>query len=194
MADNAYTESCKSGNLERVRRFILEEGHSPNDCASQYWTPLVAAAHHGHHDLVVFLIEQGANLDTADANDCWTPLICASYKGHSKIVATLLEHGANVYLSDKKGRTAFDLAKKEGHSHISYMLNAAKKWRVLSNEKIQHFALEGDLTVTRTFNFRAMNIMTVVCDTVNQTQSHQEAPFCDTAVDYGLLMEAKRNS
>lgn len=191
MADNAYTEACKNGDLERVRRYILEEGYSPHDSNSKYWTPLVAAAYHGHHDLVVFLLEQGADPDGTDQNDGWTPLISAAYKGHGKIVQTLLEHGSDLYISDNKGRTVFDLAEKGDHEPIVKMLQAARKWRVLSDEKIQHFALEGDLTVTRTFNFRAMNMMTVVCNTVQKMQSHLETPFCDTAVDYGLLMEAK---
>ncbi len=191
MADNAYTEACKNGNLELVRRYIQEEGCSPDDCDSKYWTPLVAAAYHGHDDLVVFLIQQGADLNTRDENDGWTPLISAAYKGHSKIVETLLEQGADQYLRDKKGRNAADLAEKEGHSRIGLLLKAARKWRVLSDEKIQHFSLDGDLSVTRTFNFRAMNVMTVVSNTADKLQSHQENAFCDPSVDYGLLLEAK---
>ena len=191
MADNAYTEACKDGKLELVRRYILEEGYSPNDSNSKYWTPLVAAAYHGHYDLVVFLIEQGAELNTTDENDGWTPLISAAYKGHSKIVELLLEHGADQHLRDNKGRTAFKLAEKEGHSRIGLMLKAARKWRVLSDEKIQHFSLDGDLSVTRTFNFRAMNMMTVVSNTADKLQSHQENAFCDASVDYELLLEAK---
>lgn len=191
MADNAYAEACKNGNLELVRRYILEEGYSPNDCASKHWTPLIAAAYHGHHDLAVFLLEQGANPDGVDENDGWTPLISAAYKGHGKIVQTLLDHGADLYIRDHKGRNCFDLAAKENNDHIANMLKDARKWRILSDEKIQHFALEGDLTITRSFNFRAMNVMTVVCDTAQNTQSHQETPFCDAGIDYGLLMEAK---
>lgn len=191
MGDNAYTEACKEGKLELVRRYIQEEGCSPDDSNSKYWTPLVAAAYHGHYDLAVFLIEQGADLNISDEDDGWTPLMCAAYKGRGKIVELLMERGADQYLRDNKGRTAFDLAEKEGHQGIGRLLKAARKWQVLSDEKIQHFSLDGDLSVTRTFNFRAMNVMTVVSNTADKLQSHQENAFCDPSVDYGLLLEAK---
>jgi len=191
MGDNAYTEACKDGKLELVRRYIQEEGCSPDDCNSEYWTPLVAAAYHGYYDLVVFLIEQGADLDRTDKNDGWTALASAAYKGYGKIVELLLEHGADQHLRDKKGRTAFDLSSESGHNGIGLLLKAARKWRVVSDEKIQHYSLDGDLSVTRTFNFRAMNVMTVVSNTADKLQSHQENAFCDASVDYGLLLEAK---
>ena len=56
-------------------------------------TPLHAAALNGQKDLVLLLIEKGADID-AKARNGWTPSDVAAKWGHGDVVALLKSHGA----------------------------------------------------------------------------------------------------
>ena len=72
-------------------------------------TPLFHAALTDHAEIVVFLLDRGAD---ADAHDQFgdTPLMVACAKGHAKTAAVLLARGADPSLKDQEGRTAQDRA------------------------------------------------------------------------------------
>lgn len=56
-------------------------------------TPLWGAAEAGHADIVISLIEMGANVNAARSKDGVTPLWAASFKGHAETVRRLLDRG-----------------------------------------------------------------------------------------------------
>jgi ankyrin repeat protein len=70
-------------------------------------------------------IERG-NDDRGVVNGERTPLMVASDRGHTDIVSVLLAAGANVNARDNNGRSATDLARTAGHSHIVDMLTQAE--------------------------------------------------------------------
>ncbi|MCG9130377.1 VCBS repeat-containing protein [Candidatus Poribacteria bacterium] len=85
-------------------------------------TPLHIAAEKGNIDVAMFLIENGANVNVADANGN-TPLVFIINKtGNLNITERLLEKGASINLQNRTGETALMYAAWHGHSAIVQLL------------------------------------------------------------------------
>jgi uncharacterized protein len=67
-------------------------------------TPLLYAARDGRADTVRMLLEAGANINQADANDI-TPLIAAITNNHPDVARVLIDQGADIKAADWYGRT-----------------------------------------------------------------------------------------
>lgn len=100
--------------------------------------PELTALHHasgaGCLEVVKFLIEEGADINTAKYEK-WTALHAASYKGNLEIIKLLLEKGANPNIRDTDGKNPRDVAvlvsrhnKDKPYDEIIHLLyNAEKK-------------------------------------------------------------------
>ena len=85
-------------------------------------TPLHIAAEKGNIDVAMFLIENGANVNVADANGN-TPLVFIINKtGNPKVTQRLLEKGASVNAQNRTGETALMYAAWHGYSAIVQLL------------------------------------------------------------------------
>ena len=85
-------------------------------------TPLHIAAEKGNIDVAIFLIENGANVNVADANGN-TPLVFIINKtGNLKVIQRFLEKGASVNTQNRTGETALMYAAWHGHSAIVQLL------------------------------------------------------------------------
>ena len=80
---------------------------------------LSISALHGHEKMVLFLIDQG--LDVNEAGELGTPLRCASINGHSNICNILLSRGANVDENGPLGSALHAVAMR-GHLHTAKLL------------------------------------------------------------------------
>lgn len=91
------------------------------------------AAGQGRADLVAYLLERGADINEIPDNDdiyenarelgVKNALCKAASQGQSAVVELLLEQGADASIRDTKGRSALELAKKEGHESCIEILN-----------------------------------------------------------------------
>ena len=63
----------------------------------------------GHQDVVMALLQAGAEVDRQDKN-LWTPLMWAMTNRHQDIAKVLLDNGASPTIKSSSGRTAFDFA------------------------------------------------------------------------------------
>jgi ankyrin repeat protein len=72
-------------------------------------TTLHVAVSCGHKNVVDWLIEQKANLNTQEVHG-WTALHFCAIKGHSEIAKALVAAGANQGIKDLEGLTAKQLA------------------------------------------------------------------------------------
>uniref|UniRef100_A0AAQ6ARQ7 KAP NTPase domain-containing protein n=1 Tax=Amphiprion ocellaris TaxID=80972 RepID=A0AAQ6ARQ7_AMPOC len=80
-------------------------------------TPLIWASRKGHFDCVMYLLENGADVDQEGANSM-TALIVAVKGGYTEVVKELLKRNPNVNMTDKDGNTALMIAAKEGYTEI----------------------------------------------------------------------------
>ncbi|KIK54370.1 hypothetical protein GYMLUDRAFT_48740 [Collybiopsis luxurians FD-317 M1] len=65
---------------------------------------MVEAAEMGHFDIIEYLVEKGANIDTTNLMNR-TALHMAASKGHLNIVKYLIENGANACTVDENGES-----------------------------------------------------------------------------------------
>ncbi|KAJ8302572.1 hypothetical protein KUTeg_018968 [Tegillarca granosa] len=93
--------ACIEGNLKKVKKFI-EQGHPVNTRDYCGWTPLHEAANHDFYDIVVILLDHGADINDRGGKDCGgvTPLIDAANCGNLEIMDLLITRGANIIAKD----------------------------------------------------------------------------------------------
>jgi ankyrin repeat protein len=82
--------------------------------ADQKTEALLKAAERGQRYRVGELIQEGAGINTADANGS-TALHLAAERGHDELVRDLLARGASVNAQDNQGNTPMHLAAIRGH-------------------------------------------------------------------------------
>ena len=76
------------------------------------WTALYVAAHWGHFDVLLRMLERGVDVNER-APSGRTALHAAAYMGNWKCLCALLEKGADISVLDESGSTALDLAKSQ---------------------------------------------------------------------------------
>jgi uncharacterized protein len=86
-------DMAHDGDISKAR-LLLDHGADINAIEDEYQsTPLGVASRWGNRDMVMFLLERGADPNKAGAE--WaTPLAWAQKKGHSEIVGDLNRDGA----------------------------------------------------------------------------------------------------
>ena len=85
---------------------------------------LLSAAAKGRRQLVVELVERGANLNAASSTG-YTPLHRAAQNGHVEIVEFLLSRGARPDAAANNEDTPLSLATASKHENIVAMLKGA---------------------------------------------------------------------
>ena len=96
----------ENGNLSQAQT-LLAKGADPNASDLLGTTPLMIASAKGYLDIVILLLQFGANVDAIDKNDNTSLMYAVS---HPNIVKILLQNGATVSWENNKGETALDRA------------------------------------------------------------------------------------
>lgn len=110
------SEACYENRLEDVKKCI-ERGVDVNKYDEWGWTPLMWASYYLHYDIVLFLLENGAdpNLRTtgkySSLPEGSTALMMAAVNGNVSLVKLLLKHKADKKIVNKYGRTAISYAR-----------------------------------------------------------------------------------
>ena len=143
---NCY-EAAKNGNLDQVT-LLIEQGVDkdkpytdpnirtmatsrgvsggrilpPAGYTLRGYTLLTIASKHDQLPVVRYLVEQGADMEKADADEGMTALTCASYNGHIDVIRYLLEQGADRDHADGGGDTALHMAARSGHLEPAKLL------------------------------------------------------------------------
>lgn len=116
-------DACKEGDVNAVKK-ALANGANPNLLDTRRSKngrrPLNWAAYYGHLEIIIILIDNGAEIDGQNLTG-FTALHHAVEKRKAKAVKLLLEKGANQNLKNKRGLTPLELAEAEKHRRIAQL-------------------------------------------------------------------------
>ncbi|MCY4404573.1 MAG: ankyrin repeat domain-containing protein [Candidatus Poribacteria bacterium] len=106
---NDVWEAAFIGDLKMVKKAITE-GMDVNAKNPQSGNPmLLTAALMGHTEIITYLLEKGADINTRN-RDGNTALHTAAFLGRADVVELLLEHGVDVNVRNNSGGSAIDNA------------------------------------------------------------------------------------
>lgn len=114
-------DAAFDGNTAEVKEFISKGADVNTPYEYQGVTPLIIATMKGYQDIVVELLNAGADPDIAD-DPGQTALMYASFDGYADIARILLMKGANPNATNKTGWTALHGASFNGHKKIVELL------------------------------------------------------------------------
>ena len=109
MGKVALAKACHAGNLSSVQKLVIDFGVS----AKQDSMALHSASDAGYHEIVQFLLRQGADVNCRDPK-MRTALMYAAYKDNVGTLRALLHQGADLELQDSFGSTALMYAASGG--------------------------------------------------------------------------------
>lgn len=115
--------ACFSGTYDLVK-LLLEHGANINTQDNIGRTPLMTAVVKNYPKIVELLVEYNADINICEPSININALHLATNKGYVEITKILLQHkNVNPYIKNKRGRDAFDIAKKKKHYHVIDLLN-----------------------------------------------------------------------
>lgn len=114
---SALTKAAFHGHVDLVR-LLVEKYH-----VSLEGTPLHAAAHSGHLEIMQMLLQWGCSVNVLDAQG-GTAVFNAAYNGHVACVSRLIEAGVDVNVKDARGNLALHVAARNGHVEVVELLLA----------------------------------------------------------------------
>ena len=124
---SSILDAAQKGNLKDAQHWI---GNDPkcvklreNDYLAA--TPLHLAANQGHEDVVLLLLENGADVNAKDGNG-YTPMHFAAKWGKRGTVEVLLDHGA-ANCTNKQCSTPAEEAEKKGHHELAALICGFKQ-------------------------------------------------------------------
>ncbi len=119
-------KAAYKGDLKKVKEIIDRDPNEINVQDAQGFTPLHLASGKGHIEIVEFLLNHGADIESEIFNGDTPLLVAARYARHGQYetIKTLLEHGAKVNHKDKHGRAALhDAAMYSGKEVINLLIS-----------------------------------------------------------------------
>jgi ankyrin repeat protein len=110
------SRACNNDDLSKARVCLRERPEDLNLPDNAGNTPLQIASLEGFVDIVRFLLQSGAEVDTRNIEKD-TPLIDAVENGHLEVVKLLLEFGANPRLNNSKGDEPYELVPQDDENY-----------------------------------------------------------------------------
>ena len=138
------SRACNNDDLERAKICYQERPEDLNVPDNAGNSPLQIAALEGFVDIVRFLLEKGAQVDSRNI-DKETPLIDAVENGHLEVVKLLLDFGANPRLGNAKGDEPYELVPQDDENYKTIRrLIADAKDHDFSKRRRSHDNKDGD--------------------------------------------------
>ena len=116
--------AAKRGDLKTVSSLLESGVDVDTEDDKQHATALMWAAHEGHSDVVLLLIEQGAGINKRKSTG-ETALWFAAQQGRFEAVKVLVQRGADINIPGWESASALEVARKKGHLDIVDYLHQA---------------------------------------------------------------------
>ena len=97
-----FLNACRNGQKNIVQIFLKKGGIDINKRDAEGNTPLYHACLKGYRDIVVLLLDNGADSSIAN-NHSESPLHAAARSGNKEIIARLVEKGIDLNATDNEG-------------------------------------------------------------------------------------------
>ena len=101
-------------DMEKVKK-LLNQGHDPNKRDNSGYTALHYAARGGYTEVLITLLNHGADSNSQTPSGNTTALHRAAYMGHLDSIKILLMHGARAELIDSDRKSALHKCAEKGH-------------------------------------------------------------------------------
>jgi len=103
----AIIKAVKKGDVTAVESLLAADPDAMLQRDTDGSTPLHCAAWKGHVEVVVALLNAGADVNATNTNEHWgtTPLHAAAHANNTEIVRLLIARGADVNPADMHGKT-----------------------------------------------------------------------------------------
>jgi len=120
-------DATQKGDLAKVKALVQKSPNSVKTTNKNDDTPLHIAADEGHFEIVRFLIEKGADVNSINSS-LRNPVLLAGYKGHIEVVKFLLDNGVKFDYVDDRGYTPLRWAAVRGKKDVVelYVAHGAK--------------------------------------------------------------------
>jgi ankyrin repeat protein len=113
----------ETSDLSQMRVLFASNPSLIHSISHDKETAVMKASESGHLETVLFLLENGANVNDVDGTAVkQSSLILASQQGHLDVVRTLLNAGADIHYRNDFGETALITAAQEGNVHVLELL------------------------------------------------------------------------
>ncbi|KAM8888132.1 KN motif and ankyrin repeat domain-containing protein 3-like [Synchiropus picturatus] len=120
----AALSTVKEDDDMAVVRKLFSKGNVNAKASQAGQTALMLAVSHGRQEMVLALLECGADVNVQD-DEGSTALMCASEHGRAEIVKVLLEQpGCDISIVDNDGSNALSIALEASHNDTAVLLYA----------------------------------------------------------------------
>jgi|GEM_PF-5820524 len=123
MAKHEFFKAIVSGNLKEVE-IIHHSLRNPNAKGKRGKTALMAAAEKGHMDIIIFLVDKGADIRAKDDMGC-NATVYAIRNGHLETVNYFLSKGVDPKGKTDSGIPYTTIAESNNHNEIAELLKKA---------------------------------------------------------------------
>lgn len=112
------------GDLQTVKALLAKDPALIKDADADGRTALHHACFEGKTDVVVFLLDQGAEINRKETKYDLTPLHMAAWKGQAEVIRVLLDRGADLNARERDNETAlFYAAASDSVESVALLLS-----------------------------------------------------------------------
>lgn len=114
-------QAVAANNLTKVKEILATNSVNLEAQNSKGETPLMVATYKKYNPIALYLIDQGANVNTQDTN-LNSPFLYAGAEGNLELVQKSLAHGADFTIFNRYNGTALIPAAEKGHLEVVKLL------------------------------------------------------------------------
>jgi ankyrin repeat protein len=116
--------AIRTNDIEGVKNIIENKGFDVNGIVGDTYQnqPIHAAAYYGRKNIIAYLLERGANINSECLAGPNTPLQISIWKNHEDLAIFLLEKGADSGINDRGGLSSCEIAVRQKMTRLMKLI------------------------------------------------------------------------